>query len=179
MAELSPQSKSRNGATLFANFIHPLLHGIFGVQFTLGGFKASGHQSDRLLPHQRHRLMACLLKAFQAITMEQDAPNASCQRLDRSRNRARSGLAPVALLTLPPSVTWATSPRSCNCLIKLLLAIKFSMYKRLHLCRYTTFRQTRKKTSMQNHSSCLKAASTETYASKRPEISRHSQQDAA
>ena len=51
---------------LFADLIHPLLHGVFGVQFTLSGFKAWVADQTGRAAHQGHRLMACHLEAFQA-----------------------------------------------------------------------------------------------------------------
>ncbi len=51
---------------LFADLIHPLLDSVFRVKFTLGGFKARIANQARCATHQRHRLMACLLEAFQA-----------------------------------------------------------------------------------------------------------------
>ena len=51
---------------LFADFIHPLLHSVFGIQFTLGGFKARVTNQTGCATYQCDRLMACLLEAFQA-----------------------------------------------------------------------------------------------------------------
>ena len=51
---------------LFADLIHPLLHGIFGIQFTLSGFKAWVTNQTGRAAHQRNRLMARHLEAFQA-----------------------------------------------------------------------------------------------------------------
>ncbi len=51
---------------LFANFIHPLLHGVFGVELTLSGFKARVANQTGCAADQRHRFMPCLLEAFQA-----------------------------------------------------------------------------------------------------------------
>ena len=51
---------------LFADFIHPLLHGVFGIQFTLSGFKARVTNQTGCAAHQCDRFMACLLEAFQA-----------------------------------------------------------------------------------------------------------------
>ena len=50
-----------------------------------------------------------------------------CSELDAFLADVVAGRSPRLMLTTS-SVTWATSPRSCNCLIKLLLAIKISMY---------------------------------------------------
>ena len=51
---------------LFADLIHPLLHGIFGIQFTLSGFKAWITNQTGCTTHQSNRLMARHLEAFQA-----------------------------------------------------------------------------------------------------------------
>ncbi|MNP60828.1 hypothetical protein D3C76_1559490 [compost metagenome] len=51
---------------MLANFVHPLLHGVFRIQFTLGGFEARVTNQTGRTTHQRHRLMAHLLEAFQA-----------------------------------------------------------------------------------------------------------------
>ena len=61
-----PAIKVEERRDLFADFIHPLLHGIFSVQFTLSGFKARVANQPRRAADQRNRLVASLLEAFQA-----------------------------------------------------------------------------------------------------------------
>ena len=51
---------------LFADFIHPLLHGVFGIQFTLSGFKAWVANQTGRAANQGNRFMARHLEAFQA-----------------------------------------------------------------------------------------------------------------
>ena len=51
---------------LFADLIHPLLHGVFGVQFTLGSFKAWVANQTGRAANQCDRLVARHLEAFQA-----------------------------------------------------------------------------------------------------------------
>ena len=58
--------KIKERGYLFADFIHPLLHGILGIQLTLSGFKAWVANQTGSAAHQRHRFMTCLLEAFQA-----------------------------------------------------------------------------------------------------------------
>ncbi len=58
--------KVQEWGNLFTNFRHPLLNGLFSVQFTLGGFEARVANQTGRAAYQRNRFVPCLLEAFQA-----------------------------------------------------------------------------------------------------------------
>ncbi len=58
---------------LFADFIHPFLHGFFCIQFTLGGLKARVANQTGRAAHQCNWLMPCLLETLQAQQRNQMA----------------------------------------------------------------------------------------------------------